>query len=84
MFLRHLVEKLNYEDPEWRANSVLIMDGAAYHSADSTKALIDNLQIPTLMLGPYSYEASPCELYFATFKNADINPRHLATSKSHF
>ena len=37
-----------------------------------------------MMFGPYSFEASVCELYFAAFKNADINPRHLATSKNHF
>ena len=40
MFLRHLVEKLNSEDPDWRTNSVVIMDGAAYHCAETTKSLI--------------------------------------------
>jgi len=76
-----LIEKLNQEDADWRANSVVIMDGASYHCADTTKSLIAKLQIPMLMLGPHSYNASPCELYFAAFKNVDINPRHLHTSK---
>ena len=84
MFLRHLAEKLNQEDPDWRATSVIIMDGAAYHCADATKSLICKLQLPVLMLGPYAYQASPCELYFAALKSVDLNPRHLATSKSHF
>ena len=31
-----------------------------------------------------SYDVAPCELFFARFKADDINPRHLATSKTHF
>jgi hypothetical protein len=42
------------------------------------------LKVPVLMQGPHSYDVAPCELYFAAFKKADINPRHVPTSKSHF
>ena len=37
-----------------------------------------------MTLSPYSYLAAPAELYYAAFNSADINPRHLATSKTHF
>lgn len=82
--LRHLIERLNLEDPDWRSNTVLILDGASYHQADSSKDLINKLQISVLMLGPYSYTSSPCELWFAALKKADLNPRHVKTGKMHF
>jgi hypothetical protein len=84
MFLRHLALKLDQEDPDWRESAVLLLDGAAYHAAAATKELMHKLRLPVMMLGPYSYEASPCELYFAAFKKADVNPRHVPTSKGHF
>ena len=31
LFIRHLCERLNAEDKDWRSNSVLILDGAPYH-----------------------------------------------------
>jgi len=84
LFLRSLVGRLNFEDPDWRTNTVLILDGAPYHCAATTKTLFKKLKVPVLMLAPFSYEASVCELYFAAFKKVDINPRHLKTSKGHF
>ena len=36
------------------------------------------------MMGPYSYDAAPCELFFAAFKSADVNPAKVATGKQHF
>ncbi len=49
------------------------MDGASYHCAEGTKSLMKKLRIPVMMFRSYSFEASVCELYFAAFKNADIN-----------
>jgi hypothetical protein len=37
-----------------------------------------------MILGPHSYNAAPCELYFAKFKSADINPRKVPAGKKHF
>ena len=31
-----------------------------------------------------SYDAAPCELFFAAFKKSDINPRKVPTTKQHF
>ena len=60
------------------------MDGAAYHTADSTKDLIKKLRLPVSILGPYGYQAAPAELYFASFKSNDMNPAHIATTKGNF
>ena len=37
MFIRYLALKLDRDRPGWRSNTLLVMDGAAYHVADSTK-----------------------------------------------
>ena len=82
--MEQLVLKLDKERPHWRKNTLVIMDGAGYHRAADTKNLFKRLQIPVAMLGPYSYSAAPCELFFAAFKKADINPRKVPTTKQHF
>ena len=84
MFLRYLVLKLNQFDKEWRSNSILVMDGASYHIASSTIDLMKKLNLPVIILGPYSYDANPVELFFAAFKSDDVNPRKVATTKKHF
>ena len=76
--------KLDKERPRWRNNTLVILDGAAYHRSEETRELFHRLEIPAAMLGPYSYSAAPCELFFASFKKADINPRKVATTKQNF
>ena len=84
MFLRRLALKLDMERPKWRMNTIMMLDGASYHAAATTKELMKKLRLPVMMLGPYGYQASPYELFFAAFKAADINPRHVPTTKGHF
>ena len=36
------------------------------------------------VMGPYGYQASPAELYFAAFKSSDINPHKIAITKGNF
>ena len=62
MFLRYLVLKLDKKDPDWKKKSVIIMDGAAYHTADATFQFMRKLALPVMVFGPYSYSASICEL----------------------
>ena len=81
IFMEQLVLKLDKERPHWRKNTIITMDGAGYHRGADTRELMRRLNIPVAMLGPYSYSAAPCELFFAAFKKADINPRKLATTK---
>ena len=46
--------------------------------------MLERLQVPITMMGPYSYDAAPCELFFAAFKRADINPLKVSLGKTHF
>ena len=55
MYLRYLSLKLDRDRPGWRSNTLLVMDGAPYHVADSTKQLIKKLRLPMSVIGPYGY-----------------------------
>jgi hypothetical protein len=46
--------------------------------------MLERLRVPITMMGPYSYDAAPCELFFSAFKRADINPNKVASGKTHF
>ena len=41
-----------------------------------------DVQVPLMISGPYGYNCAPCELFFAVFKRADINPRKVKINKS--
>ena len=84
IFLQQLVLKLDKERKHWRRDTVILHDGASYWDNDDILDLLRQLEVPAMTLGPYSYLVAPVELYFAAFKKADINPRHLPTTKAHF
>ena len=59
----------------------ILLDNAAYHKSPYILKMFDSLKIPIIFSGAHSYDAAPCELYFAAFKKADINPRRVPTGK---
>jgi len=81
IYLRQLVLKLDGEDKNWRSNTVFLLDGAPYHTSDSTLELMEGLRLPVLFTGPHSYDAVPAELLFAAFKSDDVNPSKLPQGK---
>ena len=81
LYLTELVRILDQENEEWRKTTVLLFDGASYHTSNETKALMSELHIPVLFYGPYSYLISPCELFFGLFKSVNINPEGVPTGK---
>ena len=68
LFLEQLVLKLDKERPKWRSDTIMIWDGAAYHRSTETRKTLERLNVPIMMLGPYSYDAASAELFFAAFK----------------
>ena len=82
IFFRQLVLKLDAERKGWRKDTVILLDNAPYHTCTTTMNLFEGLEIPILFTGPHSYDAAPCELLFAQFKAADINPNRLPTGKT--
>ena len=81
LFFRSLARRLDLQRPHWRKDTVIIVDGAKYHQSKDFLGVAAELQLPYMLLGPHSYDTAPCELVFAHFKKADINPRHLPTGK---
>jgi transposase len=55
LFMKELVARLDYEDKKWRKNSVIMWDGAGYHTSKEIIKTVEELQIPLMRLGPYSY-----------------------------
>ena len=72
-----LVKKLDKLNRQWREKTVILLDGASYHNSKTTIQVFEEHKIPVMFLGPHSYNVAPCELYFAWFKKAEINPRKL-------
>ena len=81
LFLSQLAEALDLERPNWREDTVILLDGARYHTCQSTRDHMRRLSMPVMFSGPRSYDAAPCELFFASLKNGDLNPNGLATGK---
>ena len=81
LFLRGLVKLLSEEDRRWRSNTLITLDGAAYHQSAEMRKLFAELQVPVAVSGAHSYDYSPCEVYYALFKRADINPRKVKCGK---
>ena len=82
IFIHKLVKVLDRENPNWRAETVWLLDNAPYHTTISVRNVFQALRIPVLFTGPHSYDAAPCELFFAHFKRDDINPRKVPTGKA--
>ena len=81
IFFHSLVRVLDKERKDWREDTIILVDNARYHAAAGTLKVFQALRIPILFTGPHSYDAAPCELFFAAFKRADVNPRKVATGK---
>jgi len=82
LFFRSLFRKLERERRMWRQDSVILIDGAKYHQSRSLFNLFEEMNVPLMILAPYSFEMAPCEKFFAIFKSIDINPRKLPLGKS--
>jgi hypothetical protein len=81
IFFHSLVKKLDAADKNWYRTHVVMCDNASYHTCGAALCIFEELGVPLLFTGPHSFSASPIELFFAAFKAADINPRHLPVGK---
>ena len=72
---------LDSEDQFWRQDTIIVWDNASYHTANSTKRLLETLDVPLMQLGAYSYDMAPAELLFARLKTSDLHPGKIAVGK---
>jgi transposase len=68
LFLTELANHLDIERPEWRTDTIILMDNASYNKGDDITLHIERLEIPTIFSGPYAFDSCPIELFFAYFK----------------
>ena len=80
-FLCRLATELNREDARWRQSTVLLLDGAKYHKSPETRQTLRMLGCNYVISAPYSYDAAPIELFFAYFKQVQVNPEQEKTGK---
>jgi hypothetical protein len=81
VFFTYLVRKLDSQDPNWRDNSVVLLDNASYHTNPELKQYLTWVNVPLCFSGPYSYTTAPAELFFAHFKKGQLNMDGLGTGK---
>ena len=81
MYLTYLAEQLDRDRPDWRSDTVILLDGAQYHINEEMFRHFTKLQMQVIFTGPRSYDACPCEMLFAHLKSVNMNPQGLPTGK---
>ena len=81
VFLTKLVDQLDLALPDWREDTVFLLDGATYHTGEKTREYLRKLQLDVIYSGPYSYDAAPIELVFGHLKLGELNANQLPTGK---
>ncbi len=81
IFLIHLVNLLDLERPSWREDTVLLLDGARYHTGSTVREYMRKLDLQVIWSGPYSYSTAPIETVFATLNFGELNPDRKGTGK---
>ena len=71
-FFLHLFKMLDYERPNWRQNTIIMLDNAAYHKTKAALEFFKAFKVPILFTAPYSYSLSPIEMLFSFVKAVDL------------
>jgi len=71
-FMRRLDILLSLESPDWKENSIVLLDGAKYHTSKETRENLKKLNIPLTYSAPYCYSSAPIERLFGGFKYGEF------------
>ena len=72
-FLIHLIEKLDLERPSWRDDTIILLDGARYHTGSNIREYLRKLELEIIWSAPYSFSTAPIELLFGALKFGELN-----------
>ena len=75
---------MDKERPAWRKDTIVLLDGAVWHTSANFLLMYETLNIPVIISGPYSYDGSPIEKVFSYLKRGNLNPDGLPLSKSKY
>ena len=67
--------------PNWRKDSVMLMDNASWHKTDTVIQTMKDLEVPLIFSAQYSYSAAPIELMFSSLKKGTLLPFREQTGK---
>jgi transposase len=81
LFFHYFFQLLDLAQADWRENSILLIDGARYHSSDETLEYLRRNTVALFISAPYSYDAAAAEMWFSYFKSKDLNPEKKSTGK---
>ena len=81
VYLQYLVEQLDLERPSWKEETVLLLDGAKYHTGSRVREYLRKLELTVIWSGPYSYSTAPIEIVFSVLKFGELNPDKKPTGK---
>jgi hypothetical protein len=62
VFFTQLVAALDADRPDWRNDTIILLDNASYHKSATLFDLFAHKGIPVMFTGPHSYSACPCEV----------------------
>ena len=71
-FFLDLVETLDKQDPDWRGQTMIVLDNCSSHKTRLVRAVFEKLRVPTMYSAPASYAALPIELLFGAIKTAKL------------
>ena len=81
VYLQYLVDQLDLERPSWKDDTVLLLDGARYHTGSQVRKYLRKLEVQVIWSGPYSYSTAPIEMVFGALKSGELNPDRKPTGK---
>ena len=81
IFLLHLVKLLDVERPGWKDNTVMLLDGARYHSGARVREYMRKLELQVIWSAPYSFSTAPIEMVLGALKTGELNPEGQKTGK---
>ena len=81
VFLIYLVKQLDLEIPSWREETIILLDGARYHTGSKIREYLRKLEIEVIWSAPYSYSTAPIELLFGALKFGELNKDNKETGK---
>ena len=81
VYLQYLLDLLDLERPSWKDDTVLLLDGARYHTGSQVREYLRKLEVQVIWSGPYSYSTAPIEMVFGALKFGELNMDKKATGK---
>jgi hypothetical protein len=63
-----LMLRISTQYPNWRENTVIMLDNAPYHRSLNNMRRYQTLKVPIMFLGPYHFKLAPIELFLSYLK----------------